>query len=197
MHCSKKLKKKKKYYSLIKFKFLSLVSLNYSLSLSLSLSLSPASLISSIFSFSFFSFSASLISSLLLGELVDRGGARVNQPSVLVAAGRVVLAGAGWAVLAGRNPISPSPIANLLPKPHHQRVCARFVYVCWVCVCVCAGFVPWVWSDWIVAYRSVAFVDVGRLIVAYGSMVVGSWSVGCCGVLVWLLLWCGGLLALN
>ena len=48
---------KKKYF----IKFLSLLILNYSLSLSLP----PASLLSSVFSFSFFSFSASLIPSLL------------------------------------------------------------------------------------------------------------------------------------
>ena len=77
----------------------------------------------------------------------------------------------------------------MLPEPHRPRVCARFVYVCWICVCVCARFVPWVWSDWIVACGLVGFVDVGRWIVACWSVVVGCWSVGCYGVLVWLL-WC-------
>ena len=87
---------------------------------------------------------------------------------------------------------SPSAIADLLSEPHRRRPCARFVYVCWVfvCVCVCAGFVSWVWSDWIVACGSVGFLDVGQWIVACGSVVVGCWSVGCCGVLVWFLSWC-------
>ena len=51
-------------------------------------------------------------------------------------------------------------------------LCLCWVCVC-VCVCVCAGFVLWVWFDWIEACGLVGFMDVGWWIVAYGSVVVG------------------------
>ena len=53
-------------------------------------------------------------------------------------------------------------------------LCLCLCWVCvYVCVCACAGFVPWVWSDWIVACGLVGFVDVGWWIMACGSVVVG------------------------
>ena len=128
-------------------------------------------------------------------ELADLGCAQFNQPSVLVAAGRAVLVAAGWMILAGRDPISPSSIVDLLPEPHRCRVCARIVYVCWVCVCVCAGFVPWVWFDWIVACGLVGFVDVGRWWWVVDPWVAVVCWCDCRGVIfavVWLLPWCGG-----
>ena len=122
------------------------------------------------------------------GQLADHDGARIDRPSVLVAASQAVLAGPGHPYR--RDPISPSPHRQSVTQaPSSPSLC----WIC-VCVCVCAGFPPslcWVCVFVCVCVRfspsgSMGFMDVGRWVVTCGSVVVGCWSMRCCDVSVWL-----------